>query len=75
MDEESSLLDPKSDVSQSGVIEKGDEMIMSSPTSPSHMPRLVSTDLDLVEHNMANPKNPPPPLSDEDLEEDMISSK
>jgi len=75
MDEESSLPDPKSDVSQSGVIEKGDEMIMSSPTSPSHMPRLVSTDLDLVEHNMANPKNPPPPPSDEDSEEDVISSK
>ncbi len=50
-------------------------MIMSSPISPSHIPRLVSTDLDLVEHNIANLKNPPPSLLDKDLEEDMISSK
>jgi len=39
------------------------------------MPCLVSTDLDLVEHNIANLKNPPPPLLDKDLEEDVISSK
>ncbi len=50
-------------------------MIMSSLTLPSHMPRLVSTDLDLVEHNIANLKNPPLPLLDKDLEEDVISSK
>jgi len=39
------------------------------------MPCLVSTDLDLVEHNIVNLKNPPLSLLDEDLEEDMISSK
>ncbi len=50
-------------------------MIMSSPILPSYMPCLVLTDLDLVEHNMANLKNPPPPLLNEDLEEDVISSK
>jgi len=48
---------------------------MSSPTSPSHIPCLVSTDLNLVEHNIINLKNSPPPLLDKDLEEDMISSK
>ncbi len=50
-------------------------MIMSSLISPSHMPCLVLTDLNLVEHNITNLKNPPPPLLDEDLEEDVISSK
>ena len=48
---------------------------MSSSTSPSHISRLVSTDLNLVEHNIVNLKNPPPSLLDEDLEEDVISSK
>ena len=48
---------------------------MSSLTSPSYMPCLVLTNLDLVEHNIVNPKNPPLSLLDKDLEEDVISSK
>jgi len=50
-------------------------MIMSSLILPSYMPCLVLTDLDLVEYNIVNLKNPPPPLLDKDSEEDVISFK